>query len=99
MVVILVLLELVFQLSRTIVDEILRRIAFEGLTFVKAKESESNRAALESVISGIINEFITNEYVYREGTSITVTDGGNSTFYVTGNIKPMRSVMSIEVKS
>lgn len=88
-----------FILSRTIVDEILRRIAFEGLTFIKAKESESNRAALESVISGIINEFITNEYVYREGTSITVTDGGNSTFYVTGNIKPMRSVMSIEVNT
>lgn len=84
---------------RTTVDAILRRIAFEGQAFVKAKESESNLAAFNSVISGIVTDFADEESINREGTALTVADAGNSTFTVTGTIQPIKSVIAIEVNT
>ena len=84
---------------RTTVDAILRRIAFEGQAFVKAKESESNRAAFNTVINGIITEFATEGSINQNGTQLTVADAGNSTFTVTGTIQPIKSVIAIEVNT
>jgi hypothetical protein len=84
---------------RTTVDAMLRRIAFEGQAFVKAKENESNRAAFNSVISGIISDFASEESINRNGTKLSVADAGNSTFTVTGTIQPIKSVIAIEVKT
>lgn len=84
---------------RTTVDAMLRRIAFEGQAFVKAKESESNRAAFNTVINGIITEFATAESINKNGTQLTVADAGNSTFTVTGTIQPIKSVIAIEVNT
>ena len=84
---------------RTTVDAMLRRIAFEGQAFVKAKESESNRAAFNTVINGIITEFATEGSINQNGTQLTVADAGNSTFTVTGTIQPIKSVIAIEVNT
>jgi hypothetical protein len=84
---------------RTTVDAMLRRIAFEGQAFVKAKENESNRAAFNSVISGIISDFASEESINRNGTKLSVADAGNSTFTVTGTIQPIKSVIAIEVNT
>jgi hypothetical protein len=84
---------------RTTVDAMLRRIAFEGQAFVKAKESESNLAVFNSVISGIIGDFAAEESVNRNGTKLTASDAGNSTFTVTGTIQPIKSVIAIEVNT
>ena len=84
---------------RATVDAMLRRIAFEGQAFVKAKESESNLAAFNSVISGIIGDFAAEESVNRNGTKLTAADAGNSTFTVTGTIQPIKSVIAIEVNT
>ena len=86
-------------MSRTIADEMLRRIAVEGQGFVKARESESTLATFNSAITGIINEFVTNESVYRDGTSLKAVDAGNSTFVVTGTIKAAKCVIAIEVNT
>ena len=86
-------------MCRTTVDAILRRIAFEGQAFVKAKESESNLAAFNSVISGIVTDFAAEESINREGTALTAADAGNSTFTVTGTIQPIKSVIAIEVNT
>ncbi len=84
---------------RTTVDAILRRIAYEGQAFVKAKENESNLAAFNTVISGIINEFTAEQSINTNGTQLTVADAGNSTFTVTGTIQPIKSVIAIEVNT
>ena len=84
---------------RATVDAILRRIAFEGQAFVKAKESETNLAAFNSVISGIVTDFAEEESINRDGTALTAADAGNSTFTVTGTIQPIKSVIAIEVNT
>lgn len=85
--------------SRTITDEVLRRIAFECQGFVKARASATNLATCKSVLTTIINDFVKEETVYKDGTSLTVVDQGNSTFVVTGTIKPATSVIAIEVNT
>lgn len=85
--------------SRTIADEILRQIEYEGTPFVKAKEVESNVTVLQTVVDGIIDNFTKNESIIAEETAITVTDAGNSIFTITGTIKPIRSVIAIEVNT
>lgn len=88
-----------YLLARTIVDEMLRQIGFEGTAFVKARESESTLEAFKSVIAGIIDDFVKEESVTRTETKLTVSDNGNNTFIVSGTIKPAKSIMAIEVNT
>ena len=85
-----------FIISRTIVDELLRQVKFEAQPYVKSKESESNRSSLNGDISAVLSSFIKDENI-KTGSTLTVTDGGNNTFYVTGNVLPAGTVHTIEV--
>lgn len=83
---------------RTVVDELLSRIGVEAQPFVKAKETDSNEVMLQSVVDAIVNEFVTNEDIYRDGTSLTV-GGDGVNFTINGTIRPVRSAIAIEVNT
>lgn len=83
---------------RTVVDELLRRISYDASPFVKAKETQSNEVLLQSIVDGIVDEFVTADNIYRDGTSLTVSGDGN-VFIVNGTIKPVRSAIAIEVNT
>ena len=63
---------------------------------MKSKESESNRSSLNGDISAVLSSFIKDENI-KTGSTLTVTDGGNNTFYVTGKVLPAGTVHTIEV--
>ena len=86
-------------ISRTIVDAILRQIKYVGDAFVKGKEVESNVVKLQGLVDSIIDNEVERERIIRDDTSLTVSDAGNSTFTIVGTIKPIRSIIAIEVNT
>lgn len=85
--------------SRTIADDILTQIKFAGDAFVKGKEVESNVVVLQALTDGIVDDAVTRETIIRDGTSLVVSDTGNSSFTITGTIRPIRSIISIDVST
>ena len=82
---------------RTIVDEILRQIAFEAQGYVKGKEVEGSVSSLQTRVDTIIDTFVTDECIVRDGTSLTVADEGNGVFTIKGEIRPVKTIISIDV--
>ena len=85
--------------SRTIADDILTQIKYAGDAFVKGKEVESNVVVLQGLVDGIVDDAVNRETIIRDGTSLTVSDTGNSSFTITGTIKPIRSIIAIDVNT
>lgn len=83
---------------RTVVDELLRRISYDAAPFVKAKETQQNEVLLQSIVDGIVDEFVTADNIYRDGTTLTVS-GDGTVFQINGEIKPVRSAIAIEVNT
>ena len=83
-------------IRRRIVNEVLRRIKEESRAFLLDKDIESVRSSLDSAIGGVINEFVLNDCILRDGTKLSVTMAGD-TFQVSGTIKPIDSVYAIDV--
>lgn len=85
--------------SRLVADELLRRIEFDANGFIKDKETESNVDELQSCIDTIVDDFAKEELIYREGTNLTASDLGNMKFGIGGTIKPIRSIIEIDVST
>lgn len=86
-------------ICRTIVDEMLRQIKAVGTAFIKAPESETTLASLNVEVSNIVNDFASEGSIIKSETSLTVSDAGNSTFIISGKIKPIKSIIAIEVNT
>lgn len=85
--------------KRTTADEVLREIKQAGIAYVKAKETATSLAGLKNEVSRVITEFADEESIDKKATKLTVSDGGNNTFYITGTIMPTGSVIAIEVQT
>ena len=85
--------------SRRTADALLRELAWTCSAFVKAKENEASRAQLNGEIANIISDFAEEGSIVKADTKLTATDAGNFTFNVTGQIRPVKSVIAIEVNT
>lgn len=83
--------------SRRTADELLRQVGYACQAFVKAQESESSVAALNAEINNVVADFVAEGSIIKADTVLTASDAGNYTFNVTGTIRPVKSVIAIEV--
>lgn len=88
-----------YLVARRVADEMLRQIKFQSDTLVKDKPSASTLEDVNTIITGVISDFVDEEDVTREGTKLTATDNGDKTFDITGNITPTGTLVAIEVKT
>ena len=84
---------------RDIADELLRRVKSSANMYVKAQESTTTLTELKSEISSIISEMSDEGCIVKSKTKLTAVDAGNSTFTITGEIQPVKSVIAIEVNT
>lgn len=83
-------------IRRRIVNEVLRRIKDECREYILDKDIESVRSSLHSTLGAVISEFVKNDCVIRDGTSLSVAMV-DDTFQVSGTIQPIDSVYAIDV--
>lgn len=83
--------------KRRIVNQFLREVKEEAQDIVLQKETSAVLSELNSILGAIVNKFVANDCVTREGTKLSVADAGNGVFTVTGIITPIGSVEHINV--
>lgn len=84
-------------LCRKIVDEVLRNVKWEAEGLVKDNETSDNVNNLQGATNFVINKFVSEGSVIRDGTSLSASAAGDMGFRITGGVKPVRSIQTIDV--
>lgn len=88
-------------------DDLLREVFEACYTQVKANETATNIAYLQTRINKIVNDRVSNEEMVKynektnEGTKLTVTTSNEDPYslFVTGQIQPVKCTIAIEVQA
>lgn len=87
-------------ICRRIADEVLRQIKNAADAYIKDKANENTVTFLQTDVDTVIANFSEAGDVDEESTALTVSEGSNPyTFNVNGTIKPIRSIIAIEVNT
>ena len=86
-------------IAREINNELLREIDTQLRPLIKDKATETNITQAQTIVDGVVSDFVKDENVTEDGTGLTVTQKNEYTYVVSGTITPTKTLIAIEVNT